>query len=148
MRLPRASERVVEPMKRDKTHISEMLILFLAISMAACSWAAEVETAPENRVTFYTTYGAPTDGGWIIPLRIWVHEEPDLVRELMAKAVREELVDRAGMGELDQVQKDRFMYRVDGFIADSESKENVLFSFDGDPDAPDAKWHCYGSCQC
>jgi hypothetical protein len=114
--------------------IAEVCILVLAVCTSSCSWADEVDDVPENRVTFYTTYGAQQDDNWIIPLRIWVHEEPDLARELMARAVREELVERAGMPELDQVQKDRFMYRADGFIADSESRETISFSFDDDPE--------------
>lgn len=114
--------------------LAEVCILVLAVCTTSCSWADEVDDVPENRVTFYTTYGAQQDNNWVIPLRIWVHEEPDLARELMAKAVREELVERAGMPELDQVQKDRFMYRADGFIADSESRETISFSFDVDPE--------------
>ncbi len=114
--------------------LAEVCILVLAVCTSSCSWADEVDDVPENRVTFYTTYGAQQDNNWVIPLRIWVHEEPDLARELMAKAVREELVERAGMPELDQVQKDRFMYRADGFIADSESRETISFSFDDDPE--------------
>jgi len=114
--------------------LAEVCILVLAVCTTSCSWADEVDDVPENRVTFYTTYGAQQDNNWVIPLRIWVHEEPDLARELMAKAVREELVKRAGMPELDQVQKDRFMYRADGFIADSESRETISFSFDVDPE--------------
>ena len=114
--------------------LAEVCILVLAVCTSSCSWADEVDDVPENRVTFYATYGAQQDDNWIIPLRIWVHEEPDLARELLAKAVRDELVDRAGMPELDQVQKDRFMYRADGFIADSESRETISFSFDDDPE--------------
>jgi hypothetical protein len=114
--------------------LADVCILFLAVCTSSCSWADEVTDVPENRVTFYTTYGAQQDDNWIIPLRIWVHEEPDLARELLAKVVRDELVDRAGMPELDQVQKDRFMYRADGFIADSESRETISFSFDDDPE--------------
>jgi len=114
--------------------LAEVGILILAVCTSSCSWADEVDDVPENRVTFYTTYGAQQDDNWVIPLRIWVHEEPDLARELMAKAVREELVKRAGTPELDQVQKDRFMYRADGFIADSESRETISFSFDNDPE--------------
>ena len=114
---------------------AELFILIVAFCTSSCSWADEVDDVPENRVTFYTTYGAQHGDNWIIPLRVWVHEEPDLARELMAKAVRDELVERAGMQELDQVQKDRFLYRADGFIADSESRETISFSFDNDPRA-------------
>ncbi len=114
--------------------LAEVCIVVLAVFTSSCSWADEVDDVPENRVTFYTTYGAQQNDNWIIPLRIWVHEEPDLARQLMAKAVRKELVERAGLPELDQVQKDRFMYRADGFIADSESRETISFSFDGDPE--------------
>lgn len=121
-------------MQTQNVRITAILIAALPILMSACGWADEVDDAPENRVTFYATYGALHGEHWIIPLRIWVHEAPDLARELMAKAVREGLAERAGIPELDQVQKDRFMYRADGFIADSESRETVTFSFDDDPE--------------
>jgi len=114
--------------------MAKLLLPLLAASLLQLGFAGATESAPENRVTFYTAYGVPADDGWMIPLRIWVHDEPDLARKLLAKAVREELAERAGMGALDQVQKDRFMYRADGFIADSQSRETVSFRFDGDPD--------------
>lgn len=113
---------------------AEICLLVFAFCMSSCGWADEVDDVLENRVTFYTTYGAQQNDNWIIPLRIWVHEKPDLARALLARAVRDELVERAGLPELDQAQKDLFMYRADGFIADSESRETVSFSFDGDPD--------------
>jgi len=113
--------------------MSRLLITVIALVLSHPVDSVAADPVAENRVTFYTTYGVPNDEGWLIPLRIWVHEKPDLARELLARAVRDELAERAGIDELNQEQKDRFMHRADGFIADSESREAVMFSFDDDP---------------
>ena len=54
-----------------------MLVLALALvaPLAVCA-----DDVPEKRVTIYRTYGVPIDGGWRIPVRIWVAEEPDTAR--------------------------------------------------------------------
>ena len=93
------------------------------------------EDVPEKRVTFYTTYGFQSENGWSIPLKLWVHEEPDSIRRLAASAAQGELQDRAELQELTAEQEERFIFRTHDFIADSESNELVLFRFDKDPDS-------------
>ncbi len=107
--------------------------LFLAVALQ-CGCAAAQEGAPEKRVTFYTTYGYQNASGWNIPFKIWVHEEPDFARRLVARMAQGELQERADIEELTAAQKDRFIFRTHGFIADSESRERVHFRFDSDPE--------------
>jgi len=92
------------------------------------------ESDAEKRVTFYTSFGVLNSDGWSIPVRLWVHEEPDPVRRLAARAARSELRRRAKLDDLDDAQKARFEFRADGFIADSESNEVVQIRFDNDPE--------------
>lgn len=108
--------------------------LLMALLMQ-CGCAVAQEDVPEKRVTFYTTYGSHGVRGWDIPLKIWVHEEPDFVRRLAAKAALGELQERAELAELSADQEQHFIFRTHGFIADSESNELVLFRFDKDPDS-------------
>jgi hypothetical protein len=107
-------------------------LLLVLVSQFGC--AAAEEGVPEKNVVFYTTYGFRGDGDWQIPLKVWIYEEPDVVRRLAAKAVIGQLRDRAGIEELTTEQENRFNYRTNAFIADSESRELVLFRFDKDPD--------------
>jgi len=106
----------------------------MPVAVLLCSCAVAQEGVPEKRVTFYTTYGYQGTDGWNIPLKLWVHEEPDFVRNLAARVAQAELQERAGLAELSAEQEERFIFRTHGFIADSESGEEVLFRFDNDPD--------------
>jgi hypothetical protein len=108
-------------------------VLLLAVGLQ-CGSAVAQEGTPEKRVTFYTTYGYENTAGWIVPLKIWVHEEPDFIRRLAARVAQSELRERAGLVALSVEQESRFIFRTHGFIADSESREEVLFRFDNDPD--------------
>lgn len=92
------------------------------------------EREPEKRVTFYNTYGYLVNDVWTISLKVWVHEKPDFARRFVARAARKELQQRAHIDELNEKQVSQFEYRVDGFIADSESRETVRFLFDADPE--------------
>ena len=112
-------------------------LLLLAASLIACtgpSTGGEPEPVAEKRVTFYTSYGYLEDNSWTIPLRIWVSEESDTLRQSVAVFARDKLMARAGLESLDSGQEAQFMPRVDGFIADSESNEVVVFMFDDDPE--------------
>jgi hypothetical protein len=110
-------------------HAAPLLIFVLLFGCAIAQ-----DGVPEKRVTFYTTYGFQGENAWHIPLKIWVHEEPDFVRRLAADAAQGELQDRAELQELTAEQEQRFIFRTHDFIADSESNELVLFRFDKDPD--------------
>ena len=108
-------------------------LLLALILQSGCAIAQE--GVPEKRVVFYTTYGFHGPDGWQIPLKLWVYEEPDFARRLAAAAIRGELQERAKIAELNSAQNDRFVFRSHGFIADSESREVVVFQFDNDPDS-------------
>lgn len=89
----------------------------------------------EKQVTFYTTYGYQSDSQWVIPLRIWVRERSDLIRQLAASAARRIIRNKAGLErQLTNTEKALFKQRAEGFIADSESFESVTFVFHNDPD--------------
>lgn len=113
---------------------AKVALIVVIFSSTGSTLADDGETAAEKIVTFYATYGYREDDTWIIPLRIWVRERPDFVRRMAAKGAREEIAERAGLESLSESQKDLFMSRADGFIADSESNEEVVFVFDADPD--------------
>jgi len=105
------------------------LLLLLVLQ---CGCAAAQEEGPEKGVTFYTTYGFPIEGGWKIPLKIWVYEEPGFARRLAAKAALAEMQARATLADLSIEQEKHYVYRTHDFIADSESNEKVEFQFDND----------------
>ena len=114
------------------------LLLLCGMSAAQILLAAQSfaqDQAPEKRVTFYTTYGYLENDIWTIPLKAWVHEAPDFARRFVAAAARKELQQRARIAELNDAQIARFTHRVEGFIADSESRETVRFVFDADPES-------------
>jgi hypothetical protein len=81
----------------------------------------------EEQVTFYPTYGYQQDDHWVIPLRIWVHEN---------RAVMESLITglAASLGDLLSREIDNFRSRMAEFVADDESGEEVRFAFDNDPE--------------
>ena len=97
--------------------------------------AQESVAEAENHVTIYSTYGFHSDGVWHIPVRVWVHEKPDALRRLVAKAARKVLHKKAEVDDLSEMQKERFAFRTEGFIADSESGETIVLVFDGDTEA-------------
>lgn len=87
---------------------------------------------PEKHVTIYASYAYQREGEWRIPLRVWVHEKPDLIRRTLGKAAREALEELTDIDELDDAEKNRFEFRSEGFLADSKSGEKVVVVFDGD----------------
>jgi hypothetical protein len=111
----------------------ETIAGLLFVLILQCSAIAQ-EDVPEKRVVFYTTYGFLDADDWIIPLKLWVYEEPDFARRLAARAARSELQERSEIPELTPEQEERFIFRSHGFVADSESREAVLFQFDNDLD--------------
>ena len=105
---------------------------------ACCSSAGDGDwsggDAAEKRVTFYPTYGYRQDGGWVIPLLIWVHEAPGLTQQGLVKVARAYIAGKAGIDELSESDKAMFERRSEDFIADSKSRESVKFRFDDDPE--------------
>ena len=104
--------------------------LLLSLALVGCG-----QTEPEiKRVTFYPTYAYQDGDIWRVPLRVWVSEQPDALREATADFLKGKLLDRAGIGELDSAQEQRFDTLAYGFIADSESNEVITIKFDNDPE--------------
>ncbi len=83
-------------------------------------------------IRFYNSYGYQTADGWTIPIKTWAYEKPDTVRLFVARAARNILKNKAGIDKLSPKQIEVFDERVHGFIADSESKEQIEFSFNND----------------
>lgn len=120
------------------TIVIRVLAVCLLPTLVSCAGSAVAqEDLPEKRVIFYNTYGYDDAESWKIPMRIWVYEEPDFIRNMAARVARIELQRRAGIEDLLPEQQALFAVRTHGFIADSESGENVVFRFDGDPEETD-----------
>ena len=79
-----------------------------------------------EHVTFFSTYGYRQGTGWKIPIRIWVNEPRRLV-----EAVAKVLADTVGTTSKGELQN--FETRIARIVADSESRERVIFMFDSDP---------------
>lgn len=81
---------------------------------------------PED-VSFYPTYGYldTEHGRWVVPIRLWVHEPRRVMESLVTDVA-------ARLGDVDAHQKANFRFRIANFVADSESREKVVFQFDGD----------------
>lgn len=83
-------------------------------------------------VTFYPTYGYREGTNWKIPMRLWVHEPRELAEGLFAMIA-------TSLGAKNKLEEGNFKARVAHLVADSESREKVLFQFDGDPTTKN--WH-------
>jgi Phosphatidate phosphatase APP1, catalytic domain len=77
-------------------------------------------------VTIYPTYGYRDGNGWKIPVRIWVHEP----REMVEGIVR---VLAENVGNVKIHEQKNLCARLADIVADSESRERVVFEFDNDP---------------
>jgi phosphatidate phosphatase APP1 len=87
----------------------------------------------QNNITVYRSYGYMQSGVWHIPLRVWVSEPPGRVRQLSARGGRKVLRKALGIDSLSDLQKQRYLSRMYGFIADSKSRRQVRVRFDNDP---------------
>lgn len=90
-------------------------------------------SAGKKVVTFYGSYGYSSGEGWHLSLPFWVAKSPDTIRQLTGKGARRLLQSKAGIAELSDAEKKIFEKHVEGFIADSESRERVSIVFDNDP---------------
>ncbi len=77
-------------------------------------------------VTFYYAYGYLEGDEWVIPMKVYV-SEPRPVQERAVTALIRSRYD------LDDEETEIFRSRISAFIADSESRERVVFVFDDDP---------------
>lgn len=83
----------------------------------------------QEQVTFYPAYGYQENGQWIIPMRLWVHEDRNWLRAMSSLPMR--------LGVSDRHEIENFKQRIRDFVADSESRERVTFRFAQDPDQTD-----------
>ena len=80
-----------------------------------------------EHVTFFPTYGYQQDDGWKIPMRIWVHEPRRFI-----EAIARLFADNVGVTSESDLEN--FKSRVADIVADSESREQVVFIFENDPE--------------
>jgi len=80
----------------------------------------------QEAVTCYPTYGYREGNGWTIPMRIWVHEPRRLAEELI-------LLLAGTIDNTTEHEQENLAARIADIVADSESLEKVVFTFDNDP---------------
>ncbi len=92
------------------------------------AWLAHrgVASGADEVVTIYPTYGYQDATGWVIPVRLWVHE-----RRSVADKVAREIV--ASIDDVSSEEIRSFQSRAADFLADSESREDVSLAFERDP---------------
>lgn len=97
--------------------------IFFAVSLLSF-FAMFLET---EQVCFFRTYGYQQGDTWVIPLRVWVYEHRSIVEHLVTKIT-------ASMGDLSPGEIEHFKSRLAYLIADDESLEKVIITFDNDPE--------------
>jgi hypothetical protein len=103
-----------------------ILCVFAAVLLSSESpVCGETPLAQEN-VLFYPCYGVRSEAGWEVELRVWVYEERALA-EVIASGLA------SSFGEITDDRRAIFRKRSRHFLADSESRERVEFSFEDDP---------------
>lgn len=101
--------------------------LLLAVASVATERPIRAaENLAQENVQFYPAYGVRVGMDWEIEMRLWVYEERALA-ELIATTLA------SSFGEVTDAQKELFKKRARHFLADSETRESVEFSFDNDP---------------
>ncbi len=101
----------------------------LVISLLAFTFFGLFEDKrSSDNVLFYPAYAYSAGDDWVIPMRIYVYEYRPGVQSLIRRMFTR-------LRGLDDEQQQIFSSRIRDFVVDSESRETVLFSFDGDPDA-------------
>lgn len=105
-------------MKSIKFSKKFLYLLLVLLVFAACR--QEVK-----EVTIYATYGYEAGDHWEIPMRIWVHTPRKAVENLLTKIA-------ADLGELSEGERKNFRFRIEHFVADSRSRQDVRFTFDED----------------
>src|SRR4030095_1942080 len=80
-----------------------------------------------KQVTFYPTYGYKDGTTWRIPLRVWVHKRRRLVERVLIDVATQ--LSKSAAPEIAN-----FGARIADLVADDEHAEEVVFTFDQDPD--------------
>ena len=78
-------------------------------------------------VTFFYAYGYQEGDEWVIPLKVYVSDPRPIQERAVTAFIRSRF-------DLDDDETEIFRSRISAFIADSESRERVVFVFDNDPD--------------
>ena len=85
------------------------LFLLIFVGFGVSSAGMDDSTAegidPGKQVTFYHTYGYKKKGMWVIPIRIWVHEKPEITGHAASRVAREILAGKAGIAGLNKQKK-------------------------------------------
>ncbi len=97
-------------------------------ALMACLVQIAGSRAADEIVTIYPTYGYQEPAGWVIPMRLWVHERRDVAESAARKIAAE-------IKESSPEELMHFRSRIADFLADSESREVVSLEFDRDPDS-------------
>jgi hypothetical protein len=86
-------------------------------------------------VTFYPTYGYREGDAWLVPVRVWVHDNRDtpFVEDFIERKVRSHFEVELGRPLTDEEAK-RLEACLENFIADDKHGEQVEFTFEDDPD--------------
>ena len=100
-------------------------VLMLCLLASPASISAKGKTAQEN-VLFYPAYGVRDGADWRVELRLWVYEE-----RAFAQVIAGTLA--SSFGEITEAQKNVFIKRSRHFLADSETRERIEFTFENDP---------------
>jgi hypothetical protein len=98
----------------------------LAVGFIAWFGHSNIGSGADEVVTIYPTYGYQDATGWVIPVRLWVHE-----RRSVADKVAREIV--ASIDDVSTAEIINFQSRSADFLADSESREDIALAFDRDP---------------
>ncbi len=106
--------------------IAGLLLFALTVSGTWGNFSTAVRVDIKN-VTFYHAYGYLDGDEWVIPLKVYVSEPRPIQKRAITALVRK-------WYDLDEQQAEIFRSRISAFVADSKSREEVVFVFDGDPE--------------
>ena len=99
----------------------------MAINVTSLKKVLKKLLEDKEDVTFYPTYGYREGDDWIIPVRIWVHESRRLTEGLVKLLAK-------NFSRAKNCEQENLATRIADIVADSESREMVVFKFDNDPE--------------
>lgn len=77
-------------------------------------------------VTVYPAYAYEQEESWVIPMRLWVHEDRPTMQSLVGATVSK-------LHKLNAAELKLLNFRIRNFVADSESEEIIELQFADDP---------------
>ncbi len=98
----------------------------IAWSIAAAIGRTVFGANSSEDVTVYPSYGYRQEDTWIVPLRMWVHEDRPAAVSLAVRAA-------STFEGLTESEAGILRRRIADFVADSESREAIVLKFDSDP---------------